>query len=108
MIRFHLDEHVDTAVAQGLRLRKIDVTTTAEAGLLGAPDEVHLAFALEQERVIFTQDADMLRLDARAVQHAGIAFCHQRSRSIGEIVRHLALMDACLSPKEMANRVEFL
>jgi len=67
-----------------------------------------LAFALKEERVTFTQDADMLRLDARAVQHAGIAFCRQNSRSIGEVVRHLALMDACLGPEEMANRVEFL
>ena len=33
-IRFHLDEHVDGAVAVGLRRRNIDVTTTAQAGLL--------------------------------------------------------------------------
>jgi len=108
VIRFHLDEHVDTAIAQGLRLRGIDVTTTAESDLLGASDEEQLAFALEQERVTFTQDEDMLRLHAQGIPHAGIAYCHQRSRSIGEIVRHLVLMDACLSAEEMKNRVEFL
>ena len=31
MIRFHLDEHVPTAVALGLRRRGIDVTTPADA-----------------------------------------------------------------------------
>ena len=45
-MRFHLDEHVAHAIAQGLRLRGIEVTTTAEADLLSAPDEDHLAFAL--------------------------------------------------------------
>jgi hypothetical protein len=44
-IRFHLDEHVASAIAEGLRRRGIDVTTTADAGLLDAPDEDHLAFA---------------------------------------------------------------
>ena len=30
MIRFHLDENVDLAIAHGLRLRSLDVTTAAE------------------------------------------------------------------------------
>ena len=32
-MRFHLDEHVPHAIAEGLRRRGIDVTTTVEAGL---------------------------------------------------------------------------
>lgn len=36
----------------------------------GASDEEQLAFTLEQDRVLFTQNADKLRLGARAVQHA--------------------------------------
>lgn len=32
-IRFHMDENVNTAIADGLRRRGIDVTTTAKAGL---------------------------------------------------------------------------
>ena len=45
-IRYHLDEHVESAVAEGLRRRGIDVTTTVKAGLQGAEDPAHLAFAL--------------------------------------------------------------
>jgi hypothetical protein len=37
---FHLHEHVADAVAQGLRLRGIDVTTTADASLRVDPDEM--------------------------------------------------------------------
>src|SRR4051812_6789812 len=54
-IRFHLDEHCPTALADGLRRRGIDVSTTPEAGLMHATDEVQLAFALREGRVIFTQ-----------------------------------------------------
>ena len=32
-IRFHLDEHIDPAVARALRRHGADVTTTVEAGL---------------------------------------------------------------------------
>jgi hypothetical protein len=38
-IRFHLDEDCSKAIAKALRRHGIDVTTTPEAGLLGARDE---------------------------------------------------------------------
>ena len=44
-IRFHLDENVDGAIAEGLRRRSIDVTTTPDVGLIGASDEEQVAFA---------------------------------------------------------------
>jgi hypothetical protein len=53
-IRSHLDENCDPRIAAGLRLHGVDVTTTADAGLLHAPDETHLAFAVAQGRVIVT------------------------------------------------------
>jgi hypothetical protein len=37
-IRFHLDEHADPAIAEGLRRHGGDVTTTRDAGLIHAPD----------------------------------------------------------------------
>jgi hypothetical protein len=41
-IRFHLDENCAHSIAAGLRRRGIDVTTTRDAGLLGATDEYQL------------------------------------------------------------------
>jgi hypothetical protein len=32
-MRFHLDEHIANAIADGLRRRRIDVTTTVDAAL---------------------------------------------------------------------------
>ncbi len=108
MLRFHLDEHVPHAVAHGLRRRKVDVTTTTDAGLLQATDEEHLAFALRETRVIFTNDSDFLRLAASGVSHAGVIYCPPAKSNIGDIIRYLALMDACLSPEDVASQIEYL
>src|SRR5437588_10915603 len=107
-IRFHLDENADPDVVEGLRRLGANVTTAQEAGLLRASDEEHLEFARGEERVIFTQDADFLRLHAAGVQHAGIAYCHPQSRSIGQVIHGLALIWETLDPPDMRNRVEFL
>jgi hypothetical protein len=45
-IRFHLDEHIHSGVLAGIRAHGIDVTSTDEAGLDGADDSQHIAFAL--------------------------------------------------------------
>ena len=108
MIRFHLDEHVDHAIARGLRTRGVNVTTTAEAHLLSAPDEAHLAFARSEGRVVFTNDDDFLRLAARGEPHAGIAYCPPGKRPIGFVVRCLCLMNDCLNPEDIMGKVEYL
>jgi predicted nuclease of predicted toxin-antitoxin system len=107
-IRFHLDEHISFAVAAGLRRREIDVTTSTDAGLIGASDEAHLQFAGRAGRVVVTQDGDFLRLHAQGVTHAGIAYCRQQSISVGEMLRRVVLIHDFLTPEEMAGRVEFL
>jgi hypothetical protein len=107
-LRFHLDEHVAAAIAAGLRRRGIDVTTAADAGLLSAPDEAHLAFALAQGRIVFTNDEDYLVLHDRGTEHAGIAYCHQQKRSIGDVIRGLVLLWEILEPEDMRNHVEFI
>ncbi len=107
-IRFHLDEHISAQVAAGLRRRNIDVTTTAEAGLIGASDIAHIEYAASSGRVLVTHDDDFLRLHANGVGHAGIGYCQQRSTSVGEILRRLILIHDLLSPEEMAGKVEFL
>jgi len=107
-LRFHLDEVCDPRIAVALRQRGIDVTTAREAGLLGVPDEGHLAFAWSQSRVVVTHDADFLRLHAGGAEHAGIVYCPQGGRTLGEIIRLLALIWELLDPAEMRRHVEFL
>jgi hypothetical protein len=108
MMRFHLDENVDHAIAAGLRNRGIDVTTATDAGLLEASDEDHIAFALAEQRVTFTHDRDFLRLHAAGLEHAGIAICGRGSRGVREIILGLALIHDCLTADDMRGQVEFL
>jgi predicted nuclease of predicted toxin-antitoxin system len=103
-----LDEQIPPALADALRSRGIDVTTTTGVGLIGTGDGEHLAFAANAGRVLITQDADFLRLHAQGTPHAGIAFWRQQTRSLGEVLRRLLLIHAAMSPDDMKNRVEYL
>ncbi len=95
------------AVVKGLRNRGVDVLTTQDAGMLGASDEEHLALAISQGRVIFTQDDDFLRLHAKGIKHGGIAYANQQTL-IADIVRGLMLIYQVLDTTDMQNHVEFL
>jgi predicted nuclease of predicted toxin-antitoxin system len=92
----------------GLRRHGIDVTTTPEAGLLGATDEEQAAYALSIGRVIVTQDRDFLRIHSAGIAHPGIAYCAMDTRVIGEIVAALVLLWEVYEPHEMVGRVEFM
>ena len=107
-IRFHLDENCHRAIAEGLRRRGIDVTTTPEVGLLSASDDEQAAHGLRTGRVLFTQDRDLLRLHASGVPHAGIAYCEKDTKSVGEMILGLVLLWEVLEPDEIAGCVEFL
>lgn len=107
-IRFHLDENVDPAIANGLRRRGVDTSTSHETGLLEASDEQQLAFALDQGRVLVTHDRDFLAMLKPGAEYAGIAYCHPELRSIGQIISGLMLIYDCLTPDAMRNHVEFL
>lgn len=103
-----MDENVSNAIANGLKQRGIDVTTTAEANLISASDKEQIAFALAQKRVIFTQDDDFLRLHQAGVAHYGIIYCRQRSRTISEIINSIALIWEWVESDDIQGRVEFI
>lgn len=107
-IKFHLDEHISSAIANGLKRRGIDVTTSLEAGLIGATDEQQLEFARQTGRVMVTQDDDFLRLHASGFSHAGIAYCRQGTRRIGQMLRALALIHDSMTSDAVVGQVLFL
>ena|SRR5580765_3814540 len=105
-IRFHLDEHVDPAIATALRRAGIDVTTTNEAGLRTKDDQAHLEFARAEGRVIVTRDQDFPRLASTTI-HSGIVF-YTANQSIREIIEGLILLCEVVEPGEMLERIEYL
>jgi len=99
-IKYYCDENVSSAIVHGLRIRGVEVLTVQEARMLGASDEAHLEFATQRSLVLFTQDADFLRLHALGIMHSGIAYAHQRML-IGDIIRGLVLVYELLDAKEV-------
>ena len=103
-----MDEHIARAVTNALRRRGVEAMTAAEAGLLGATDSEYLAYARKGGFVVVTHDDDFLRLHAAGDAHAGIVYCGQGSRSVGELIAGLALLHGVLEGADMEGRVEFL
>jgi len=106
-VRYHFDEHMPRAVARELRRRGIDVETTADAGLRGEPDYIHLGHAHAQGRVVATEDVDFRQLHDDGYSHSGIAY-FSGSRSIGEMVELLVLVHVTYTAEEMVGRLEWL
>ena len=106
-IKYYFDEHVSKAVSEGLRRRGVDVLRAQEAGLLSASDQAHIEFASKEGRVLFTQDADFLRLHGAGYNHAGIVYAAQPT-PVGHTVRSLMLIYDVLNPEDMVNHIEFL
>ena len=106
-IRYYTDEHIAKAVIRGLRQRGVDVVTTPEANKLHATDEEHLAFALSEQRTIFTQDDDFLKLAAAGKKHAGIVYAPQHT-PVGQIIQGLMLIYQVLEAEEIADNIEYL
>ena len=106
-IRFHLDENMPNGVADGLRKRHRDCTTTKDAGLLSVGDAPHIAYALSENRVVVTRDDDFLALDAEGVEHAGIVYWTEKQH-FGQLVKDLDFLCFDMTAEEMMGRVVFL
>lgn len=111
-LALYLDHHVPQAIADGLALRAIDVLTVRGDGRSHADDPSLLARATELNRVLFSQDDDLLAIarqwQARGRAFSALIYAHQLSVTIGQAVRDLLLIASVLDPAEMRNRIEFL
>lgn len=93
MLSGFADVHVPFPIVEGLRTRGMDVVTAQERGQQRADDDVLLALALQEQRVMLTSDHDFLRLakslSAQSQQFAPIYFWPQQGRKIGEMIRRI-------------------
>jgi hypothetical protein len=104
---------MDDDLVQALRLRGADVQTAFEAGLVGRPDEEHLAYAAEEGRVLYTFNVrDFMRLHGEYMtagrEHAGIVFGDQQRFGVGEQMRRLLRIISLRSAEELRSSYEFL
>src|SRR4051794_13228878 len=107
-VRYHLDENVDPRIAVALRGKTVEVTTTPEAGLRGSTDDEQFAYAQNAGRVIVTHDEDLLSIASTAATHAGVAYCAQGTRTLGQIIETLLLIHGVLTADDMRDHIEFM
>lgn len=109
---FYMDVHVPAAITEGLRQRGIDVLTSQVDGTRTNEDETLLERAGQLDRVLFTQDDDLLRVGAEwqrsGREFSGIVFAHQLGPGIGSIIEDLEILATCATADELRNRIWYL
>ena len=95
------------SVAVQLKASGIDVSSVHELKRFSEDDPILLKYAVAQDRVVCTRDADFLRLARAGEQHADIVFFDRGQRDIGHMVTSLRTIAADLAMEEMRNRIEF-
>lgn len=111
-VRLYMDVHVRRSITTGLRLRGVDVLTAQEDKAARLSDPQLLDRASEIDRVLFSQDDDLLAeatLRQREGRYfAGVVYAHQLRVSIGICIEDLELLAKVCEPEDFVNRVEFL
>jgi hypothetical protein len=104
MLRLYFDHNVERAVAQGLRLRGVDLLTSLEDGTERLPDPELLDRATSLGRVLFSMDIDLV-IEAERRQHEGVEFAGvlfaRQGTPIGLLVEELEIVAAATDPDEM-------
>jgi hypothetical protein len=111
-VKLYMDHHVSAAITEALRVRGIDVVTAEAEGTRRLADPDLLDRATEQNRVLFSQDEDLLTEAARRQQagipFAGLFYAHQQRATIGQCVRDLEFFCLAGEPEDFADRVHYL
>jgi hypothetical protein len=113
-IRLYMDEDSHRrSLVSGLRARGIEVTTPAEAGMLGEDDYDQLVWASANGLVLYSSNiGDFFQLHTEWLSsgrsHAGMVLTTQQRYSIGECIRRLGHLIVSKSAEDMIDHVEFL
>ena len=113
-IRLYIDEDAMAhALLQGLRARGADVLTALEADMMGRDDPAQLAFAISQERTLYSFNVgDFCRLHAEYMEqgkhHAGIIVMPRQRYGIGGQIRALLEIVQTKTADELKDRLIFL
>lgn len=111
-VGFYFDHNVSRPIADGLRLRGVDVLTAFEDGRQEVEDPAILDRAFELKRVVFTRDDDFLEEAAHRQRHseefAGVIYAHQLRVGIGQCIDDLELLAGATRQEEWLGTVVFL
>jgi hypothetical protein len=107
-----MDEHVQSAITDGLAASGVDVLTVQEDHRLGYDDSLLLDRATQLGRVMFSRDTDLLaearRRQLDGHEFFGLVYAHPLQVPLGQCIRELQLLAVCCEPQELINCVEYL
>jgi hypothetical protein len=103
---------VDENIAAALTSLGIDVLTVSAVGRKGLSDQDQLAFARQENRVVYSVDDDFLCIaagyQARGQSFAGIVYHEALARTKRQVIDALVLCDGVYDLADMENHIEFI
>ena len=114
MLRLLIDENFNHLILRGVksRLPKFDFVVVQQAGLAGFKDPALLKWAVENDRILLTQDIKTMvpyatQLLLRSEIIAGLIVVPQQM-PIGRAIEELELLIACSSQEELRDQIKYL
>jgi predicted nuclease of predicted toxin-antitoxin system len=111
MLPAYADENLKQGVIEGLRRRGMDLVTAEDRGQRATEDDVLLATATAERRLLLTNDADFLRIHSEWMtagrHHAVIVFWAQE-RPVGEVIRRVLRYARQSTADVVADTVKYL
>ncbi len=113
-MRWLADENFNNDILRGLRRRNpsIDITRAQDAGLTGVDDEILLAWAAEQERVLLTHDVSTMTACTYGRVKNGETmpgvFEVSRAVPIQTAIEDILLLTECSNPGEWEGQIRYL
>lgn len=109
---YYVDEHIPSAITEGLRQRGLGVLTIQEDSRTGAADPDNLRRAFELRRVLVTEDHDYEKIATEFwtsnESFYGIAFVLRWGVSFGALIDDLELLARCSELDEVINRIVYI
>ncbi|HEY3411622.1 MAG TPA: DUF5615 family PIN-like protein [Armatimonadota bacterium] len=107
-----MDENVNGAITTALRICGMDVLAVQQEQGEGASDPDVLDHATLLNRVLFSQDRDLLaeamRRQNESIPFVGLVYAQQQRVSIAQCIDDLEYLARAGNAEDFANRVYFL
>ena len=107
-----MDVHVPRSITRALRKLRVDAITAQEDGAARWSDPDLLDRAAALDRVLFSQDEDLLveaaRRQSQGVIFKGVIYAPQLALTTGQFIEELELLAKAGVPADFANAVQYL
>lgn len=111
-VGLYTDVHISAAVIRALRLRGVDVLTSVEDQTRRFPDQKLLDRATDLERILYTQDDDLVREAMSRIRNgihfSGVVYSHQLRSPVGQCVADLEIIAKITDPDQLSGLLEYI